>query len=363
LGAFMRERWDFVVAPRSINEQRAHKEYLLNVTAVVMGGLATLSATINGIALFWIADVALPATILSVVIAAFCVLAYWLGRRGYVALAGYVPPLVIWGTVTCLLAVGGWRTLLPAGYVLCIILATLLSGLPGGIAIGILSLASYGIVQWQFSQGTLPNLLSLPASSPGIDLFILGTTLIAACIMFHALDRQLAISSDRTLAEMGIYADEMEAIGREREDLIRELREKAERQGELLATVRAISAPVLPVAEGVIVMPMVGKLDPQRAQLLLNDVLEGITTHEADYVLLDLTGMPEIDSPSAQSLVQVIKGARMLGSECRLVGVQSEVAQALTHRAIDLSEVATYRTLREGISALLVQRMTDTLPT
>jgi anti-anti-sigma regulatory factor len=356
-----------MVAPRSTDEQRGRREYLLNVTVAVMGGLATLATSISGVALLAFPYLVLPPLILAAVTAAFCLLAYWLGRRGYVVLAGYIPSLVIWGTVTVLLAAGGWGTLVPVGYVLCTTLATLLSGLPGGIAVGTLSLVSFVVATSVAGNlpGNLPNLLPLGGGPLTADLIILGTTLVAACILVYALDRQLARTSAHRLAEVQAYADELETIGRDREKLIQELQQTAEghkqNAARLLQIIRTISVPVLPIAEGVIVMPLVGRLDPQRAELLIDDMLAGIATHQADYVLLDLTGMPEIDLDAAQSLVRTIQGAQMLGSECQLVGVQPAVAQALAEQDVNLSKIVTYRTLREGIAALLAQRTAHTL--
>jgi anti-anti-sigma regulatory factor len=111
--------------------------------------------------------------------------------------------------------------------------------------------------------------------------------------------------------------------------------------------------------ERLIVMPLTGQLDPQRADRLLDDLLDGITTHEADHVLLDVTGLLDIDQDSVSGLLRAIQGAQLLGGKCALIGVQAGMAQSLVSLGVDLSDITTYGTLREGVAAIASTGTTD----
>ena len=344
-----------MVRPRSLTELGARREFLLNVTVLVLGGLAAINVLLSGVAVlvFGLPVFRVP-LLAGAVMVGTCYIAYRLGRRGNVALGGYIPPLVIWGAATGLLMTGGWHTTIAAGYVLSVALATLLNGLTGGVVASAAGLIAYSVAGWRFFHtGISTPLFSDPQSLLGVNIIFLGTLLIATCALLYAFDRQVANSAARRLQETQSYADELEQVAQEREQLIAELQRTTREQERLLDTVRKISAPVLPLFGGLVVMPLVGQFDPDRAKLLLDDLLRGIQVYNADYVLLDVTGVPSMDSASAQSLLEAVQGARMLGSECKLVGVQPAVAQELVSLDIDLSEVASYSTLREGLADLL----------
>jgi anti-anti-sigma regulatory factor len=218
----------------------------------------------------------------------------------------------------------------------------------------VLSLVIYGAIGWQFSLGMVPvDIFPSPEKLWWVNTLILGITMGGACALLYVLDRQLVNTSAKRVQEMRLYADELEEVARERERLVFRLQETAREQEQLLATIRKISAPVLPLFEGLIVMPLVGQLDSERTALLLDDMLHGIRAYDADYVLLDVTGVPSMSSESAQNLLQAVNGARMLGSECKLVGVQPAVAQELVQLGTDLAEIPSYSTLREGLADLL----------
>jgi anti-anti-sigma regulatory factor len=351
----MRRGWRELIRPRSANEQRARKEFLLNVTVFSIGGAAALVAlSSSSVALVFESAFSPLLLAISAVLAFACYIAYRLGRQGHLTLGGYIPSAAIWAIVTGVLAAGGWHTAVAVGYVLGVVLATLLTGLVGGIILSVASVVTYGTIGWRFSLGMLSTDMFFPPDKLwGINTVILGLTMGAACALLYVLDRQLVDTSAKRVKEMRLYGDELEEIARERERLIFRLRETTQEQEQLLTTIRKISAPVLPLFEGLIVMPLVGQLDAERAALLLDDMLRGIRTYNADYVLLDVTGVPSLSPESAQSLLQAVNGARMLGSVCKLVGVQPAVAQGLVHLNADLAEVPSYSTLREGLSDLL----------
>lgn len=113
--------------------------------------------------------------------------------------------------------------------------------------------------------------------------------------------------------------------------------------------IRAMSVPVLPVTSGALVMPLVGSLDDERLQLVREEALAAVGRTRAKRLLLDVTGVPLIDTHVAQGLIRVVRSVRLLGAEAVLIGVRAEVAEALVSLGLDLSSLRTERDLRQAL--------------
>ena len=120
-------------------------------------------------------------------------------------------------------------------------------------------------------------------------------------------------------------------------------------------TLAELSTPVIKVYENVLVLPLVGAIDTERSHRIMEDLLVGITRHQAEMVIVDITGVPLVDTAVANHLMQTIKSARLLGTRSILVGIRSEVAQALVHLQVDLAGVVTRSNLQAGIEYALEQ--------
>jgi rsbT co-antagonist protein RsbR len=126
--------------------------------------------------------------------------------------------------------------------------------------------------------------------------------------------------------------------------------EAATTEREALATtVRELSVPVVSILEGVIVVPLVGEIDEQRAQALRSQLLEGISDRRARIAIVDITGVPVVDATLASWLIKTADAAGLLGARCVLVGISSEVAQALVAGGADLDRLITYADLRGAV--------------
>jgi anti-anti-sigma regulatory factor/HAMP domain-containing protein len=134
-----------------------------------------------------------------------------------------------------------------------------------------------------------------------------------------------------------------------------ELNQLVGHQEQLLDQIREMSTPVVPVVEGVIVVPIVGSLDSRRATQLIQSVLVGIEEHHARLAVLDITGVPVVDTHVAGVIIQAAGAARLLGSAAVLVGIRPEVAQTLVQLGIDLSGIQTFTTLREALQTSLAR--------
>jgi len=113
--------------------------------------------------------------------------------------------------------------------------------------------------------------------------------------------------------------------------------------------IRAISTPVIPISDAILVLPLVGTIDSARAQHILDVMLQAITDHQAEVLIMDITGVPVVDTGVAHHLLQATQAARMLGASVILVGITPEVAQTLVQLGVDFSSITTQSTLRAGL--------------
>lgn len=114
-----------------------------------------------------------------------------------------------------------------------------------------------------------------------------------------------------------------------------------------------LSASLIPVIDRVSVMPLVGTIDTERAKLILENLLEGVVKHRAEVVLLDITGVPLVDTMVAHHLIQAADAVRLIGSKCIIVGIRPEIAQTIVTLGINLSEFYTASTLQLGMEQAL----------
>ncbi|MGQ9826801.1 MAG: STAS domain-containing protein [Roseiflexus sp.] len=148
----------------------------------------------------------------------------------------------------------------------------------------------------------------------------------------------------------------------ELEHTLAQLREETAAREQLSATVRRLSVPIIPIMEGVLVAPLVGEIDAERASLLQHRLLNQIVAERAQVAILDITGVPIVDSQVSIWLVQATTAARLLGARCVLVGINPEVSQALVASGVDLGDLVTRATLREGLEYAVRMLRRSSLP-
>jgi rsbT co-antagonist protein RsbR len=115
------------------------------------------------------------------------------------------------------------------------------------------------------------------------------------------------------------------------------------------AAIRQISTPVLQLRQGLLILPIVGALDRERLEQMRAMLLEAIRARRARAVVLDVTGVPEVDSVAANQLIAAVVSARMMGAEVIVSGLSAEIAQTLVTIGIDLSQVVSAGDLQGGI--------------
>jgi len=119
------------------------------------------------------------------------------------------------------------------------------------------------------------------------------------------------------------------------------------------AALRELSTPLIPLAEGVLAMPLIGTIDAARAEQILQTLLDGVSAQHTRVAILDITGVKVVDAQVASALLNAAHAVRLLGAHVILTGIRAEVAQALVHIGADLSDLTTRSTLQSGIAYAL----------
>ncbi|HSO56929.1 MAG TPA: RsbT co-antagonist protein RsbRA [Paenisporosarcina sp.] len=114
-----------------------------------------------------------------------------------------------------------------------------------------------------------------------------------------------------------------------------------------------LSASLIPVFDKISVMPLVGTIDTERAKLIMENLLDGVVKHRAEVVLLDITGVPVVDTMVAHHIIQAADAVRLVGAKCMLVGIRPEIAQTIVTLGINLKDFTTTSTLQRGVEQAL----------
>lgn len=121
---------------------------------------------------------------------------------------------------------------------------------------------------------------------------------------------------------------------------------------------QAMATPLLPVADGVVVLPLIGDLDPARTEQVMQTLLDGIVEHRARVAILDITGLQTIDTAAAAGLLRAARAIRLLGAEAVVTGVRAGVAQTLVDLGTDLGGIVVLGDLKAGIAHAIAGRPT-----
>ena len=114
-----------------------------------------------------------------------------------------------------------------------------------------------------------------------------------------------------------------------------------------------LSTPVVRLWENVLALPLIGTLDSARTQVVMQNLLDAIVETRSDYAIIDITGVPVVDTLVAQHLLKTVAAARLMGADCLISGVRPQIAQTIIHLGVDLSNVTTKATLADAFSVAL----------
>jgi rsbT co-antagonist protein RsbR len=159
------------------------------------------------------------------------------------------------------------------------------------------------------------------------------------------------LSASVLLDRLGLYTIEVYQKGRE-ELMVRQQQEMLE-----------LSTPVVQLWEGVLGLPLIGTLDSARTQIVMESLLQRIVETGAQIAIIDITGVPTVDTLVAQHLLKTVAAARLMGADCIISGIRPQIAQTIVHLGVELSNVATKATLADAFALALRRAGLSVVPT
>jgi rsbT co-antagonist protein RsbR len=164
--------------------------------------------------------------------------------------------------------------------------------------------------------------------------------------VFDALRQELGQDANALASETWRATELLDALGlltaeafqKSREDMI------SRQQAELLE----LSTPVVQLWDGILALPLIGTLDSSRTQVVMQNLLDAIVKTRSDFAIIDITGVPVVDTLVAQHLLKTVAAARLMGAECLISGIRPQIAQTIIHLGVDLAGVITKATLADA---------------
>jgi rsbT co-antagonist protein RsbR len=169
--------------------------------------------------------------------------------------------------------------------------------------------------------------------------------------LFAEIRRELSGNQDKLFGTLWTATEmvdrlallSMEAFMATREELI------SRQQQELLE----LSTPVVKLWDGILALPIIGTLDSARTQVVMENLLQTVVATNSKYAIIDITGVPTVDTLVAQHLLKTITAARLMGAECIISGVRPQIAQTIVHLGINLEDVVTKAKLSDALALAL----------
>jgi rsbT co-antagonist protein RsbR len=146
------------------------------------------------------------------------------------------------------------------------------------------------------------------------------------------------------LDKLGLYTTEV--YQKTREDVI------VRQQGEMLE----LSTPVVKLWDGILALPLIGTLDSNRTQVVMETLLQRIVETSSEVVIVDITGVPTVDTLVAQHLIKTVAAARLMGVECIISGIRPQIAQTIVHLGVDLGNMITKGNMADAFRVALQRR-------
>jgi CheY-like chemotaxis protein/anti-anti-sigma regulatory factor len=167
----------------------------------------------------------------------------------------------------------------------------------------------------------------------------------------HKVHEELEARVERRTIQLARANAELESEGAER---LRAEQDRARLQEEVIrmqaAMLEELSTPLIPLSDAVVIMPLVGTIDSKRAEQILAVLSQGVVSKGARVAIIDITGVPTVDTHVASVLIRASQAVRLLGAEVVLTGIRSRVARALVELGVDLGGLVTRRSLQAGIT-------------
>lgn len=166
----------------------------------------------------------------------------------------------------------------------------------------------------------------------------------------------IRLREERTQHEQAYLTGEIQRVTQQLQaaqlDTMRVQAQAVQTQAALIAE---LSTPLIPITDQVVLMPLIGHMDSQRAQRVIETLLQGVAAYQAEVVILDITGLPIVDTGVANILMQSARAVRLLGTKVIITGIRPEVAQTLVGLGVDLKDLSVRGTLQSAITEAIAQ--------
>jgi len=149
------------------------------------------------------------------------------------------------------------------------------------------------------------------------------------------------IAFARSIDDLGLHT--FEAYAATREEIIRQQSE----------SMLELSTPVVQLWDGIIAVPLVGTLDSARTQLVMEKMLDALLSSGSSHAVIDITGVPTVDTEVAQHLLKTVMAARLLGAQCTICGIRPQIAHTIVSLGIEFGDIATKATLADALAHAL----------
>jgi anti-anti-sigma regulatory factor len=197
------------------------------------------------------------------------------------------------------------------------------------------------------------GVFSIVAKSFLPNLVLVEFTNITAQRRLEAERQKLLEQTEQKLEdvtkELRRQATDAQAEAEASHELAKELDRKLDIIEEQNRQIRQLSAPVLQIWPGVLVLPLIGSFDGQRSSIIAERLLAAIVSQRSDRVLIDVTALDAVDAQTAREVVKMVTAVRLLGAEAVVTGVRPQIATTLTQLGLDLGVVRTARDLQDGL--------------
>jgi anti-anti-sigma regulatory factor len=336
--------WRKWIKPRSQEERRSRQEQLVNILALASLLLGTVYLLV--LAFIWLVlakPVGLASFLGGLICVALALTAYFLSRSGRVRAGAIV--IVAAGIILGMYSgyVRGPITVAAMLLVPAVLFAAVSIGGLAGAIVAVIEFALCALSAAALDYGWVPGLTE--QLSPLTGLVLIGANLaLVALVLWQTLRTQEAFL--RRAEERG---QALQALADDKDRLLAELQERDQAQRRLLATIRELGSPIVPLAEGIIAMPLVGAMDSGRSQQMMTALLERVAAHRARVAIVDITGVPVVDTAVAGALLRAAQGVRLLGATPILVGIRPEVARTLVEMGLGFEGLLTRSSLQEGL--------------
>jgi rsbT co-antagonist protein RsbR len=169
--------------------------------------------------------------------------------------------------------------------------------------------------------------------------------------LFELLRRETGGDQDALFREIWAATTLLDQLGYWTTEVFQRTREEviARQQQEMLE----LSTPVVKLWDGILALPMIGTLDSNRTQIVMESLLQRIVETGSEIAIIDITGVPTVDTLVAQHLLKTVAAARLMGADCIISGIRPQIAQTIVHLGVDLSTVSTKATLADAFKLAL----------